>query len=154
MGRVFKRDGRWAIDYIDHKNRRVRKVVSTDKGVAQRVLADEMENVERRKAGILITDPAEAARPIQEHIDGYVGELERRGRASMYSYNVRRHLENAAWAQDWQTVKDATPKSVASYLKDLADGRQEREDGEPAPGRPRRVLRLVRRGRGGGVQSL
>src|SRR5262245_1079451 len=104
MGRVFKRDGRWAIDFLDHRGRRVRRVVSSDKSVAQRLLADEVQNVEKRKAGMLLVDPGEAARPLQEHIDEYLGELERRGCDPMYRYIIRKHLENAAWAQGWETA--------------------------------------------------
>lgn len=127
MGRVFKRDGKWAVDYVDHRGERVRRVVATDKSVAQRVLADEMSLVEKRKAGMLLADPKEAARPIQEHIDSYAAELARRGRDAMYCYIVQKHLEGAAFAQDWSTVRDCTAQSIAGYLRDLAaEGRSPR----------------------------
>jgi len=124
MGRIFKRDGRWAIDYLDHRGRRIRKIVSTDKSVAQRTLANEMSLVDKRRAGMLLSDPKEAARPIAEHIGAYILELQRRGRDKVYVYNIRKHLENAAFAQDWKCVKEITAKDLSGYLNELAgDGR-------------------------------
>src|SRR5438552_2738718 len=117
MGRVFKRDGKWAIDYLDHRGQRVRKVVASDKSVAQSMLTAAERTAERRRAGILQTDPAEAKRPLQEHIDTYIEELERRGRDAMYIYTVRKHLENAAFAQDWATLRGITAAGVGDYLR-------------------------------------
>jgi integrase len=121
MGRVFKRDGRWAIDYLDHRGKRIRKVVATDKSVAQALLAAAERTSERRKAGVLTSDPSEAKRPLQQHIDGYIEELERRGRDEMYCYTVRKHLENAAFAQGWAALRACTADSINDYLKDLKD---------------------------------
>ncbi|MFN0132729.1 MAG: tyrosine-type recombinase/integrase [Phycisphaerales bacterium] len=121
MGRVFKRDGRYAIDYVDHRGKRVRRVVSGDKGVAIRVLSDTLENVERRKAGMLRIDPAQATRPFQAHIDDYLSDLQRRRRDLMYRYILRKRLEVAAFAQEWAILRDATTDSIVRYLRDLAD---------------------------------
>ena len=40
MGNLYRRGKRWGIDYTDHMNRRVRKVVSGDKAVAMKLLGD------------------------------------------------------------------------------------------------------------------
>ena len=82
MGKLYQRDGRWAIDYRDARGRRVRKVVAGDKGIAQQILGDALGAVEKVRAGVLLADPREAKRPIQEHIDAYLADLGRRGRAS------------------------------------------------------------------------
>jgi integrase len=121
MGTVFKRDGKWAIDFTDHRGRRVRKVVASDKSVAMRILADETQAVEKMRAGILTADPREGRRPLQEHIDGYIQELTRRGRDSMYTYIVQRRLEAAAFDRDWECLRDCTAQSVGAYLKVLSD---------------------------------
>ena len=34
MGRIYSRDGRYGIDFVDQRGHRVRKVVSADRGVA------------------------------------------------------------------------------------------------------------------------
>lgn len=121
MGKLYQRDGRWGIDYRNARGKRVRKVVASDKSVAQQILGEALGAVEKVKAGVLQADPREAKRPIQEHIDAYVGDLERRGRDTMYVYIIRKRLEGAAFAQDWACLKDCTVKSVGDYLKDLAD---------------------------------
>jgi hypothetical protein len=109
-----------SIEAGDHRGRRVRKVVSGDKAVAQKILADALATVEKRRAGLLQVDPREAKRDLQEHIDAYLGELQRRGRDAMYRYTVGKHLEGAAFAQDWRCLNDCTSSSIAAYLKDLA----------------------------------
>lgn len=124
MGRVFRRDGKWVIDYLDHRGRRIRNVVATDKGVALRVLSDAMATAEKMKAGVLLSDPAEGKRPIQQQIDAYLAELKQRGRDDMYVYIIGKRLEAAAFDQDWRCLRDCSVKTVSAYLKGLAaDGK-------------------------------
>lgn len=127
MGRIYKRANRYGVDYADHRGKRIRKLVSTDKTVALRMLADLLEVVEKRRIGILQTDPAEAKRPIQEHIAGYVAELKRRGRDPMYIYIVQRRIEAACFAQTWESLNGISTRGIGEYLKDLAaDGKSAR----------------------------
>jgi integrase len=121
MAKIYQRDGKYGIDYRDHRGRRIRKLVATDKGVAQRLLSDALSAIEKMRAGILLADPREAKRPYQEHVVAYLSDLRRRGRDEMYRYNVQKHLENAAFQQDWATLKDCTPRSVSSYLRKLSE---------------------------------
>jgi hypothetical protein len=120
MGRIYKRDNKYGLDFADHRGERVRRLVSTDKSVALRMLADALETVEKRRAGMLLADPEQAKRPIQELIDEYDAELERRGRDRMYRYIVVKRLEAAAFAADWKALRDISPKTVSEYLQDLA----------------------------------
>ncbi|MBX3403609.1 MAG: site-specific integrase [Phycisphaeraceae bacterium] len=120
MGRVYKRDGKYWIDYVDHRGKRIRRSVALDKSVAQKVLGDAMAAGEKMKAGVLLADPRQGKRPFQEHVDAYVDDLERRGRDQMYRYIVRKHLEAAAIEQGWQRVTDVTPREVTAYLRVLA----------------------------------
>lgn len=121
MGRLYQRDGRWGVDYRDHKGRRVRKVVASDKETAQRLLGEAMSAVERMRAGLAEVDPREATRPYSEQVQEYLEDLKRRGRDRMYRYIVQKRLEAAAFDQDWERLKDCTPKSVGSYLRSLDD---------------------------------
>src|SRR5688572_3966062 len=127
MGRVYKRDGRWGIDYADHRGRRIRKVVATDKSVALRLLAEAMETAEKIGAGLLLSDPKEATRPLQVHLDAYAVDLNRRGRDEFYIYVVGKRLEAGAFAQGWECLRDCTTASVAEYLLELgSEGRAPR----------------------------
>lgn len=121
MGKIYARDGRYGIDYTDARGKRVRKMVAGDMRVAQKVLGDAVQAVEKVKAGVLQADPRESRRAIQSHIDDYLGDLRRRGRAEMYVYIVKRHLENAAEARGWDCLADCTTRSVSGYLRQLAD---------------------------------
>ena len=47
MGRIYTRDGKYAIDFVDHRGRRVRRVVATDRSVAQKLLGDAVKAVEK-----------------------------------------------------------------------------------------------------------
>ncbi len=120
MGRIYKRGGMYGLDYADHRGKRIRRVVTSDKGVAQRLLADAMQTVERRRAGVLMSDPKETNRPIQEMIDGYIAEMERRGRAAMYRYIVQKRLEAAALGRGWRSLRQCDSSSVSDHLKGLA----------------------------------
>src|SRR5262245_24775811 len=121
MGRIYERDGRYGIDYVDGHGQRIRKMVASDKGVATKVLGDAIKAAEKVRAGVLVADPREAKKDIQTHIDDYLAELKRRGRDEMYRYTVRKHLENAAEAQGWDCLAACTARSISAYRKKLAD---------------------------------
>ncbi|CAG1010440.1 hypothetical protein PHYC_03851 [Phycisphaerales bacterium] len=120
MGAIFQRDGKWGIDYRDHRGRRVRKVVAVSKEMALITLGQELESVEKLKAGVLTADPREGKRPFSEHVDAYVADLQRRGRDDMYIYIARKHLEAAAEHQDWGCLADCSVRSASNYLRALA----------------------------------
>jgi len=122
MGRIYERDGRYGIDYTDHRGKRVRRVVSGDKSVAEKVLGDAVLAREKMRSGLVGVDPREIKRPLQEHFDAYIKDLARRGRDKMYGYIVEKRLEAAAFAEDWKCLRDCSAKSVTNYLSDLADG--------------------------------
>jgi integrase len=121
MGKVYARDGRYGIDYIDGHGRRVRKMVARDKSVANKMLGDAIKASEKVRAGVLVADPREAKKPFQGHVDDYLADLKRRGRDEMYRYIVKRHLENAAEGQGWDCLRVCTARSVSDYLRKLAD---------------------------------
>jgi integrase len=121
MGKIYTRDGRYGIDYIDGHGRRVRRVVASDKSVAQKLLGDAVKASERVRAGVLLADPREAKKPFQQHVDSYIAELKRRGRDQMYRYIVKLHLENAAEVQGWDCLAACTAKSISEYLRKVAD---------------------------------
>ena len=74
MGKLYKRDGRWGIDYVDANNQRVRKIVSGDKSVAQVFLSEAMKAVEKQKAGVLQADPREGKKTFEKQVDAYLAE--------------------------------------------------------------------------------
>src|SRR4051812_321232 len=122
MGSLYERDGKWGIDYRDHRNRRVRKVVAADKSVAQQVLGTALAAVEKLRNGVATADPREAKRPFTEQTEAYLSELKRRGRDEMYRYIVTKRLEAAAASRNWECLRDCTARSVSAYLRELADG--------------------------------
>jgi integrase len=122
MARVFQKRGRFWLDYEDQNGHRVRCPAASDKGVAQKMLGDALDAVERRKAGLLHADPREARRPVEDHLRDYLRELTRRGRDRMYLYIVQKHLESAFAATGWKGLSDATAKDVQRFLSGLAVG--------------------------------
>lgn len=123
MGRLYQRDGRWGIDYIDGHGVRVRKVVARDESVARKLLVDAERAAERVGAGMCRADPREAKRPLADHQREYLHELHRLGRDAMYRYNVGKHIEGAAQRQRWIRLGDCTKAKVAAHLRALhADG--------------------------------
>jgi len=123
MGRLYRRDGKWGIDYVDGHGVRVRKVVARDESVARKLLVDAERAAERVAAGMCQADPREAKRPFADHQREYLNELHRLGRDAMYRYNVGKHIEGAAKRQRWTRLGDCTKATVAAQLRALhADG--------------------------------
>jgi len=122
MGKLYQRDGRWGIDYRDHRGKRVRRVVASDRDVAAKLLGDALSAVEKLKAGMVSADPREARRPIEQHIDAYLQDLTRRGRDGMYCYIIRKRLEAAVEGRRWACLRDCAARSISDYLKGLSDG--------------------------------
>ncbi|UCD76077.1 MAG: site-specific integrase [Phycisphaerales bacterium] len=124
MARIFKVKNTWRLDYIDHNGKRVRRVASTDKDVAQSMLGEALRDVERLKAGLIQADPRDAKRPITDHVREYLRELETCGRNRKYRYNICKRLEKAIADRSWEVVADCTPQSIRDHLGELiADGR-------------------------------
>jgi integrase len=119
MGKLYQRDGKWWLDFVDQNGKRIRRKGAKDRSVATRLLADAESAVERMNAGILHADPKEARKPLLSQVGQYVLELRRLGRDRMYVYTVRKHLENAAKAQKWTCLANCTTKSVSAYLQRL-----------------------------------
>ena len=119
MAQLYKRGLRWGIDYVDERGKRVRRVVASDKSVAQKMLSDAVRTVERLRAGVLLADPRESRRELSEQLDHYIEDLARRGRDQMYRYTIRRRIELAATALGWSCLRDCKPDQIRSYLGTL-----------------------------------
>jgi integrase len=123
MGKLYERDGKWWLDFVDATGKRVRRAGAKDKSVANKMLTDAQSAAEQIKAGVLHADPREARKPLLTHVTQYISDMRRRGRDEMYTYNVRKHIENAAKAQKWGNLTMCTQRSVSGYLRQLhADG--------------------------------
>lgn len=121
MGKLYRRDGRWGIDYVDAHGQRVRKVVAGDRSVAAVFLSEAMKAVEKQKAGVLQADPREGKKLFEVQVNAYLAELKRLGRDDMYRYTVGKHLKGAAEAQGWVRLTDPTPQSISARLAHLAN---------------------------------
>ena len=119
MGRLYIRDGKHWLDYIDAGGKRVRRVGSSDKSVATRMLADAESAAEKIRAGILVADPREGRRELSVHFEDYLADLERRGRDQMYRYIIKKHLAAAAEQQKWACLLDITPRGISAFLQHL-----------------------------------
>ena len=120
MGKIFTRDGKYGIDYTDHRGRRIRKVVARDKSVAQTLLAQAIKAVEQMRAGMVSADPRETKKPIKTHVEAYLADMVRRGRDAMYVYIVKKHLKAAIEDRGWKSLAECSARSVSEFLRVLA----------------------------------
>jgi hypothetical protein len=87
--------------------------------VANKMLADAQIAADQIKAGVLHADPPDACKPLLTHVTQYIADMRRRGRDEMYTYNVRKHIENAAKAQQWGNLTMCSQRSVSGHLRKL-----------------------------------
>ncbi len=128
-GSLYRRSGRgpWRACWFDHGGiRRERSTRTTDRALAQRILAEHVRRALEHKSGLrdARTDrlAEHAKRPLLEHVDDWAADLHARGvtpkHAAMSVARVRRVLEVGklvAWA-------DVTAAAVTRVLAELRDG--------------------------------
>lgn len=120
MARIFQRNRKWWLDYIDAQGNRVREKASTDKSVASHMLGERLKQIEKMRSGMIVHDPRELKRAIEGHFDEYKRELERNRRDARYIYGVDTRLRKIARIQKWKTLGDISPRSIGAYLDTLA----------------------------------
>lgn len=100
-----RRSKKWYGEYTDHKGKRVRVPLSTDKAASQVMLADLMRQAERRRVA---PDPFEQHRktPLPDHVEVWERFLADQGasekHAGQCAGRVRRLLEGWAFASEVQ----------------------------------------------------
>ena len=94
------------------------------KGFTDRQATEAEANRREREAqlartGVLSIDEGHLSASLQEHIDAYIFDLERAGRAPNYYGTVAARLNAIADACGWHTLRAITPDGLTGYLMGL-----------------------------------
>jgi len=123
-GSVFKRGRRYWIAYFDENGvRRSRSTLSVDRRMAERILRDETDRVEKIRTGML--DPqaeriVEAGqRTIEDSVKSFGGKLRAEGRTELYVRRTEREIREFAKAAGIGTLREITAEKAATYLESL-----------------------------------
>lgn len=116
---------KWYLRFKDEHGRWVERAGSTDKAVAQKMLADAINEVERRKAGLRSDFHDHASRPIADHLEDFRGDM-----AS--GQNTREHVDRTVQMCQriiegcgWKRITDIDDGQVRRWL---AGQRASRDD--------------------------
>lgn len=132
MGSVYKptrmKDGKrvkyqtYRIAYTDASGRRVTEKAYRDKSASEALLRKREQEVERRKAGLLVVDTAHLQRPLAELQSEWEAELVRRGSPAEGSHvkDARKILGAIRTACKWKTLGDVRRDEFRAYLGRLA----------------------------------
>lgn len=90
---------------------------TTDKRIAEKRLADCVQQAERERANLVLPQGlvAAASKPVEEHIEDYLRDLKSTGRAKEYTRQVRARLNRLRSDLGWKILKDMTPDAFMSW---------------------------------------
>ena len=110
---------KWYCCYYDVTGTRRRKSLARDKQVAQKMLDDILQRVEREKAGMF--DPAEEhmLKPIREHLDAFRSYIVSKGGTSKNVDDTMVRVNKIVAVADWQRIADILAGDVTKYLARL-----------------------------------
>ena len=126
MGTLFRRGSlaKWYGSYVDADGKRRQAVLSTDKRLAQQMLAKLERDVERRKAGVSDRYTDAASVPLVTHLAAYRQELESRNSSPAYVAYVERRCRQILDACGFKRISDVTPEAVGHWLKRQRESRK------------------------------
>ena len=115
---LYKRGKIWYMRWTDAQGR-VRRASSgsSDRAVAETLLARERLAGQQRAAGMRSASPLAAIRPIEEHEAAYLAAMEAAGLDRTYRENTRRFLKRMRQWACWRTAQDITRESIAEFLR-------------------------------------
>lgn len=90
---------------------------TTDKRVAEKRLADIIQDAEREAEGIIAPRPLREAvqRSVTDHLAEYMADLERKGRERIYRRLVKARVERLIRECGWQQLQHVTADSFTSW---------------------------------------
>ena len=100
------------------------ETVRREKGYRDR-LAAEQEAARREReaqqaaAGLVVVDSAQLLKPLKEHVEAFVEELQRTGRDEEYYERVGTRLRAILKGCGWQTLKQINPDDMSHFLGSL-----------------------------------
>lgn len=121
MSRVYKqaKSNKWTMEYRDEHGKVVRRTTgTTDKGVAQRILAEEERAVDLRRLGIAAPSPKQSRTPIEDVLARYLSECSMIGNVPEVIDDKRRRLAKVV---DWTGIRnlaELTPAMIRGLLDD------------------------------------
>lgn len=123
MGTIFKRKqaagGRarkWCGEYRDGDGKVRRVALSTDKGIAKRMLDALERRAERERAGFVDRYDSHRLRPIAEHLADYHAYLAAKGGGPDHVARQVRRIESAVVACNLTRLRDLEASPVAAWL--------------------------------------
>jgi hypothetical protein len=129
-GSIFKRHdgGPWYIAWYDHAGkRREHCTKTTDKGTAQRILADKLADVALRRDGVI--DPrqeaviTEAGKPIETHLADFEAMMKARQRGESHVKRTLFFLREVCTAAGFEKPSDITADGMNRIMAAMkADG--------------------------------
>jgi len=73
----------------------------------------------RMASGFIEVEEGHLSAPISEHVEAYLEDLERMGRAAKYRYNVEKRLDKMIDLCGWQTLQTIRSASLTPFLAHL-----------------------------------
>ena len=118
-GKMVCEQGRWWLKWTLPDG-----TVRREKGFRDKLATEAEANRREReaqlaRAGVLTVDEAHLSAPLREHIDAYVGDLERAGRTPNYYELVASRLKAMTNGCGWDTLRAITPDSLTGFLVGL-----------------------------------
>lgn len=116
--------GVWIAVYHDEHGRRVwRSTGTTDRALAERILAKRVADVALRREGIV--DPREEAlslagrQPVAQALGDYLAEVGARGRSAQHLADLRRHIESVAKGARWSRIGDIDAQTALRAVETM-----------------------------------
>ncbi len=101
---------------VDH-----RIPLSSNKYLAQQMLAELIDKTERQKAGVMHPAEEEMQKPIKEHLDAYEKHLKTKSVSKSHISGVRGKLKRIVDACRWKNVAQIKRTEVEAFLNDLRE---------------------------------
>jgi integrase len=119
---VREKSSKWFGQYTDAEGQRRRVPLSSNKVVAQQMLAELIRDIERGKVGI--TDPYAEQRkaPIDSHVSDYETYLRNKGVSEKHLAETLRRLRAVLQGCEVRTLTDLRTEKVERFMAILADG--------------------------------
>ena len=118
-GKMVCEQNRWWIKYRlpDGSVRRVKGF--KDRSASEQEAARLEREAVRLASGFIEVEEKHLSAPISEHVEAYLEDLERAGRAAKYRYNVEKRLGKMIQECGWQTFQTICPTSLTPFLAHL-----------------------------------
>jgi len=114
--RMVSEQSQWWMKYAlpDGTVRRVKGY--KDRGATEQEAGRLEREAQQAAAGMLVVDPQHLATPLAGHVEAFIADLERSGRAPKHYELLDTRLRAMAAACGWETLRHIGPDSLMGYL--------------------------------------